>query len=78
MSDTARLPIVGQRLPRAADAYTTPDKWQEWILADRGHGQEWDAVFHVGTTDAEDVWLAIVYALHRATVHSVQALRRVW
>jgi hypothetical protein len=71
MSAAAPTPIVGQALPRAADAYTTPEKWEEWILADRGHGQEWRRVFHVELADTERVWRAIVDAVLHAPIRKV-------
>ncbi len=61
-------PTIGQPLRRAAEAYTTPEKWTEWILADRGHGQEWARVFHVGLADTERVWRAIAEAVLDAPV----------
>jgi hypothetical protein len=61
-------PTVGQSLPRAADAHTTPEKWRDWILADRGHGAEWARIFHVEVDDAERVWQAIVDAALHAPI----------
>ena len=46
-------------MPRAADAYTTADKWQGWILAAAGHGAEWARVFQAGQQDSERIWTAI-------------------
>ncbi|HTD08476.1 MAG TPA: hypothetical protein VK680_06270 [Solirubrobacteraceae bacterium] len=69
-------PIVGLPLPRVADAYVTVEKLQQWILADRGHGQEWGAVFRVASTDAELVWRAIVDVVRQALIHKIIDLGR--
>jgi hypothetical protein len=31
-------PKAGELLPRAAEAWCEPSKWDGWILASRGHG----------------------------------------
>jgi hypothetical protein len=67
-----RAPIIGQPLPRAADAYAAPEKWEQWIFAERGHGREWARVFHVGLADAERVWRAIADAVLDAPISSVR------
>jgi hypothetical protein len=46
------FPTIGQPMPRAADAYATAHKWQGWILAATGHGEEWARVFHAGPQDS--------------------------
>jgi hypothetical protein len=61
-------PVLGQPLPRATEAYTTPEKWRDWILAEHGHGQEWARVFHVGPGDAERTWEAIARAVPDAPI----------
>jgi hypothetical protein len=63
---------VGEVLPRAAEAYAAPEKWGQWILADRGHGWEWARVFRVGPADAEEIWRAITEAVLDAPISSVR------
>lgn len=65
-------PTIGEPLPRAGDALVTPEKWTEWILADRGHGDEWARVFQVGPADSEEIWQAIVDAVLDAPVSAVR------
>jgi hypothetical protein len=65
------IPIIGQPLPRVADAYTTPKKWSEWILADRGHGRGWAKIFRVDLDDAEFVWQTIVDGVLDAPVYKI-------
>lgn len=65
-------PETGQPLPRAADAHTTADKWQGWILAAQGHGREWTRVFDVGPDDSEGIWQAIAAAVLDARVSTVR------
>lgn len=65
-------PAIGQPLPRATEAYAEREKWQDWILADRGHGHEWARVFHVELDAAERVWRAIAdAALHAPIVRLI-------
>jgi hypothetical protein len=71
MSGATSKPCVGQPLPSAADAYATREKWDRWILADRGHGQEWARVFRVGPADIERIWQAILEAILDAQVYKV-------
>ncbi len=52
-------PKVGDPLPRAAEAWSEPSKWTEWILAGRGHGSQWATVLHVNLGDVDLVWEAI-------------------
>jgi hypothetical protein len=66
------IPTVGHRLPRAGEAYTTSEKWTEWILADRGHGQEWARVFRAHRGDLEQIWHAIAVAVLNAPISSVR------
>jgi hypothetical protein len=66
------VPTVGQPLPRAAEAYTTPEKWTDWILADRGHGREWARVFRVCPAHAEQIWHEIANGVLNAPVSSVR------
>jgi hypothetical protein len=35
-------PNVGEVLPRAAEAWYEQIKLDEWVLAERGHGSEWE------------------------------------
>jgi hypothetical protein len=65
-------PTVGELLPRAAEAYTAPEKWDQWILTDRGHGWEWARVFRVGPADVEEIWHAIADAVLDAPISSVR------
>jgi hypothetical protein len=69
-------PIVGLPLPRAADAHATLEKLQQWILADRGHGKEWGAVFRVSSADTQLVWRAITDVVRLASIHKVIDLGR--
>jgi len=55
-------------MPRAADAYATEDKWEGWILAARGHGEDWAWVFEVGPNDSGRVWAATAEAVRDAPV----------
>jgi hypothetical protein len=48
------------------------EKWAEWILAERGHAQEWAHVFRVGLTDRALVWEAIVKASFGARIETVR------
>lgn len=66
------LPTVGHPLPRAGEAYATSEKWAEWILADRGHGQEWARVFRIGPADSEQIWRALADAVLGALVSAVR------
>ncbi len=68
----ASIPIVGQPLPRASEAYVKPEKWDGWTLARRGHGREWAYVFQVGAADADLVWRALAEAVLDAPIASVR------
>jgi hypothetical protein len=65
-------PAVGETLPRSAEAYAAPEKWDQWILAGRGHGWEWARVFRVGPADVEEIWRAIAEAVLDAPISSVR------
>jgi hypothetical protein len=65
-------PTAGQPLPRAGEAYATPEKWTEWILADRGHGREWARVFRVDAAGSEQIWQALADGVLDAPVSSVR------
>jgi hypothetical protein len=68
------IPTTGQPLPRADEAYAAPEKWDEWILADRGHGREWAYVFHAGPGDADRVWRAITEAVQETPIASIREI----
>jgi len=40
-------------LPHVADAWCEEHKWSGWILAERGHGPEFERVLHGGLEDAD-------------------------
>lgn len=52
-------PQIGGLLPRAADAWCEEHKWTGWILAERGHGPEFERVLRVRRDDADVLWKAI-------------------
>ncbi len=56
-------PEIGQPLPRAPEAYSAPEKWETWILAEPGHGPDWRRVF--GAVDRAAVWQALADAVAR-------------
>jgi hypothetical protein len=64
-------PVIGEPLPRAAECWSEPTKFEGWILAARGHGPEWAKVLHVGPDDLEPVWAAIRTAVALAPVSRV-------
>ena len=68
-------PVVGQVLPRAGDAFAESEKWADWILAERGHGDEWTKVFRVGPEDADRLFGAIRAAIVDAPIASVHPLK---
>jgi hypothetical protein len=70
MPAPAPLPTVGLPLPRAADAHRTSEKLK-WILAEHGHGREWERVFRIGPGDAERLWSAIAQAVLDAPIFRV-------
>jgi len=65
-------PNVGEPLPRAEDAWYEQAKLEDWILAERGHGPEWQRVFHVGVGDSALVWEAIAMAVVHGRVATVR------
>ncbi|HEY2283876.1 MAG TPA: hypothetical protein VGH60_10045 [Solirubrobacteraceae bacterium] len=65
----ASAPIIGEPLPRAAEAYTVPEKLA-WILAE-GHGREWARVLRVDEDDAWRFWSAITLAVLDAPIYKV-------
>jgi len=56
-------PKIGEVLPRAAEAWCEPSKWDGWILAAHGHGPEWAKVLHVTLDDVDAIWEAIAAAV---------------
>lgn len=70
MSEAAQVPTIGKPLPRAAEAYTPPEKLA-WILSKDGHGREWARVLRIGVDDTERFWSAIALAVLDAPIHRV-------
>lgn len=66
-------PEVGKPLPRVGDAYSEEVKWRSWILAERGHGNEWQRVFHARVEDWEVLFGAIKETVVEAPVSSIRA-----
>jgi hypothetical protein len=69
-------PKIGEALPRATECWHEQVKLERWILAERGHGPEWERVFRVGLEDKERVWEAIATTLEGAEVSGVRDLGR--
>ncbi len=65
-------PRVGDVLPRADQAWFERIKLDEWILGTKGHGLEWERVWHVGPADWERIWEAISNAAINATIVEVR------
>jgi hypothetical protein len=65
-------PKIGEPLPRADAAWYEPVKLHAWVLAERGHGAEWQRVFHVGAEDNKRVWEAIFAAVQEARIATVR------
>jgi hypothetical protein len=65
-------PQPGELLPRADACWYEPIKFDEWILAPRGHGREWQAVFGIGRSDREQVWQALVSSARTAEIVEVR------
>jgi hypothetical protein len=63
---------IGAPLPRAEDAYATRKKWQQWILAERGHGREWARVLHATPQDAAALWLEIARGILTASISLIR------
>jgi hypothetical protein len=59
-------------LPRADACWYELIKLEEWILAPRGHGREWQKVFGVGAGDRERVWQALASAVRTAEIVEVR------
>jgi len=71
MSAAIPAPVIGEPLPRAADAYTAREKL-EWILAAHGHGREWARVLKIRSDDAGHLWRGIARAVLDARVSSIR------
>lgn len=65
-------PQPGEALPQASACWYELIKFEEWILAPRGHGREWQRVFGVGPEDQERVWQALAPAAATATIIEVR------
>jgi hypothetical protein len=65
-------PQPGEQLPRADACWYEPIKFEEWILAPRGHGREWRDVFGVGQGDRGRVWQALASAARTAAIVEVR------
>lgn len=65
-------PKLGELLPRADACWHEPIKFDEWILAPRGHGREWQQVFGVGPGDQERVWQVLSSAARTAAIVEVR------
>jgi hypothetical protein len=63
-------PTVAELLPRAAEAYTAPEKLG-WILSEEGHWREWARVLHIGPNDAQRFWSAIAHAVLNAPIYKI-------
>jgi hypothetical protein len=65
-------PQTGELLPRASACWYEQVKFEEWILAPRGHGREWQQVFDVRPEDWERVWRALALAAETAVIVEVR------
>lgn len=65
-------PQPGELLPRADACWYDAIKFEEWILAPRGHGREWQKVFGVGAGDRERAWEALASAARTAAIVEVR------
>jgi hypothetical protein len=66
-------PQIGHPLPRARDGFSEAAKWDHWILAQHGHGGEWQSVFGAGMADAERLFAAIWLAIADAPVAGIRS-----
>lgn len=66
------VPQVRHPLPRAPEAVSDRAKWTDWILASRGHGEDWSAVFGVGLDDADRIWELLRLAVRGAPVTAIR------
>jgi hypothetical protein len=65
-------PKIGEVLPRATECWYEPVKLEDWVLAARGHGLEWERVFRVGLEDRKRVWEAIAAGAAGAQITTVR------
>lgn len=65
-------PKIGESLPRPDQVWYEPVKLEDWVLAERGHGEDWQRVFLVGLENREQVWESIVAAVQDAHVTTVR------
>jgi hypothetical protein len=63
-------PEIGRPLPRASDAYSDVQKWDDWILAEPGHRADWNQVF--GPVDRAAAWQALATAIPTTPVISIR------
>jgi hypothetical protein len=63
-------PQVGKPLPRAEDAWSAREKWTDWILAGRGHLDDWRRVF--GAVDRDMIWTALTGRIATAPIESIR------
>lgn len=71
MPTAVPIPTIGEPLPRATEAYATPEKL-DWMLAANGHGPEWAHVFRVAPDEAQRVWSALAQAILGAPISSIR------
>jgi hypothetical protein len=64
-------PAIGDLLPRAADAYIEPAKW-DWILAEAGHGGDFRRVFAITADDKEMLFALIKVAIQDAPIIDIR------
>lgn len=61
-------------MPRASDAFSEAHKWTDWILAERGHGPEFERVLRVTLADLDALWEAISQRILSDAVTGVRDL----
>ena len=66
-------PEVGKPLPSAENAWSPPEKWTDWILAERGHLNDWGRVF--GAVDSQMIWAALTSEIGTAPIASIRPAR---
>jgi hypothetical protein len=66
-------PKVGEPLPRASDAWCAPEKWVDWILAERGHASEWKRVLHIDPDQWEIAWETITAAVIGTPISTIRS-----
>jgi hypothetical protein len=73
--EMAWLPQFGMPLPGADEAWCTRLKLRNWVLAERGHGREWERVFRVGTEEADFIWRLVASAVLTAPIISIREMQ---